>query len=224
MLENLSLMDLVPQLSTGDYLKLAGAGALIIMGYRLAAKGVGMVMTLVGKFSLVGLASAVLFIGAVTSGSFSLGELAVQKSEAKKIDAVGVTDAQLAKFLEKSGQNTEQLKTLLDYTMKRDRIAVEDRLIERLVKEGDHQAVAQYLKYLESKDRQEVSSPSDLPTAYTSTSLHEPIYRVNESPRAEGKRSVMRTQDAYALTGAAIATLIVGIVMFANKKESPDYS
>jgi hypothetical protein len=230
------IMSTMAKFATPEVGAVFGALAAAWIGWKLTAKGIGLVGLLAQRASFLGMAAAVLFVSGVGTAGLGTGEIASRiTNRSSTPDPVGMSDDTLVKLSEKC-HDKELAKLITEYARDRDGAKNEDtRILAALVEKAqgrtgdgdkDSKALIAYMEYMKAKEqvklhKAEVNTALVLSTTGIVANNPEVAAAKEE---VKNKDSLMSMPTSFTLMGIGLALSICGIACWNMKKSTPSYN
>lgn len=231
-MEAIQILSTVGKYATPEVITVFGALLTAWVGWKVAAKSIGLIGAFAQKASFVGLTAAVLFVAGLGGAGVGTGELVARITNSpSKAEKTGLSDEKLLQ-LAKDCHNTDTAKLITDYARARDGQGNEDvqilaKLVEKQMtdrsnfdKDGNNTALVAFLEYLKAKEvnksaKTKLDNTLVQTVSLTTTDGTVPVSLDNPpslaEPQAKNKDSLLSIPVSLGLIGCGIASCICGI-------------
>ncbi len=236
---NWDTLTLISRYATPEVITVFGAIFTAWLGWKVAAKGIGLVSGMAQKVSFLGLTAAILAITGLGGMGVGFGELASHRAEKQTKIETNVENEMLVKIAEKS-QTPEIAAEILDYARDRDSKISDPQLMAtiRMVKQINHQAMNDkefesnnrlmiaFLEYLKAtKNAEQKLVTLNRGVSFQQNDFGSPV--TLDPPeileKVPLKSSMMSYSQAYALIGIGFGAFVCAIVCH-NRRQHQIYS
>lgn len=201
---------------TPEVITVFGALAAAWAGWKIAAKGIGLVGALAQRVSFVGMVAAILFMSGIGITGVGAGDVASRMSSS---ETKGMSNNDLLNLASRCNDK-EIFKSITEYARVRDGDKTEnDRILAALVEKSqqsgdkDNKALVAYMEYLKSKENTNARKTEVASLVFANTEIPADVVEVKKEP----KQTMFSLPVSFGMIGVGIASAICGISFWRRK-------